>query len=135
MTAVLVLLSINEPRVEYVLSCEQVSDQWIYLARWLALKNIAVCTREEYETPDLLKPNNLYCVKGDSVAESFRLFQVLVTSDWEDKENPAPQFVGNIGWLAWTYITDIKPVARDNEDPEKDGDERKIINKLLGVLP
>ena len=131
MTSVLVLLPVNEPRVEYVLSCENAIDKWIYLARWLTLKNIAICGREQYENPDSIKPNNLYCVKSENVAESFRLFQVLVTSDWEDKENPAPQFVSDIGWLAWTYITDIKPSACDNEDPEKNEEERKIIDRLL----
>jgi len=124
MTAVLVLLPINEPRVEYVLSCRNVSDQWISLTRWLTNKNIALCDRDQYENPDSLKPNNLYCVKGDSVAESFRLFQVLVTTDWDDKENPAPQFVSDIGWLAWTYITDDKP---DREQPIK----VDILSELL----
>lgn len=115
MTAVLVLLPLNEPRVNFVLSCPNVDEQWIYLIRWLTNKNIALCSREQYENPDSLKPNNIYCAKGDSVAESFLLFQVNVTSDWQDKETPAPQFTSDIGFLAWTYITDSKC----NVDPKQ----------------
>ena len=128
MTAVLVLLPINEPRVEYVLSCRNVDDQWICLIRWLTNKNIALCTREQYENPDSLKPNNLYCCKGNSVAESFRLFQVLVTTDWDDKENRAPQFVSDIGWLAWTYITDDKP---DRVQVQPQSAKTDILSELL----
>jgi len=107
MTSILLLLSINEPRVKYLLQCKESGERWILLLEWLSSNNIALCSREEYENPDSLKPRNMYCVKGESVEESFKLFQVLSTSDW-DGEKPAPQFVSDVGWLAWTYIYDDK---------------------------
>lgn len=103
MTSILLLLSINEPRVKYMLQCKNPDERWVTLLKWLSEYNIAMCTREEYENPDSLKARNMYCIKGESVEETFKLFQVLSTSDWE-QEKPAPQFVSDVGWLAWTYI-------------------------------
>lgn len=103
MTSILLLLSINEPRVKYILQCKDSEERWIMLLKWLSSNNIALCSREDYENPDSLKPRNMYCIKGESVEESFKLFQVLSTTDWE-QEKPAPQFVSDVGWLAWTYI-------------------------------
>ena len=91
MSSVLLSLAINEPTVKYILSCKNQDAQGIYLLKWLNLNNIALVSREQYANPDQLKPNNTYCMKGATVESSFLLFQVLVTSDWEDKEQPAPQ--------------------------------------------
>ena len=140
MTSILLLLSINEPRVKYMLQCKESSERWIMLLNWLSEYNIAMCTREEYENPDSLKARNMYCIKGESVDESFKLFQVLSTSDWQDKETPAPQFTSDIGFLAWTYITDSKcnvdPKQAIDAIPEeaKKAEEAKQQNILSALL-
>ena len=102
MASILLRLSIDQTRINYVLTCNLGDSQQECLVEWLTSKNIALCTQEEYDNPDTLKPLNIYCVTVDK--EMYKLFQVLVTSDWDDKENPPPQFVSDVAWLAWVVI-------------------------------
>lgn len=103
MTSVLLQLSLDQSKIEYVLSCAP-ADQWISLSTWLGSKNIGLCARDNYNNPNKLVAGNIYCVASDVVKGSYVLFLVLVTSDWQDKDNPAPHFVNDLSWLAWTTI-------------------------------
>lgn len=101
MSSFLVLLPVGGSRVQYVLSCENPKDQWLYLIRWLNEKNISMASQEEYANPDSLRPRQVYCVvKGD---DSYTVFQCLTTPDWES-ETPAPNFVSDVGSLAWVAM-------------------------------
>jgi hypothetical protein len=121
MSSILLLLAIGSPRVKYVLECDE-KEEWNALIEWLNAQNIALCTVEAYDNPDSLKPKNTYCVKS---GEAFKLFQVLVTQDWEDKENPAPQFVNDVAYLTWVYVNEHKPPACPDERTE----EKKLEDK------
>jgi len=101
--SILVLLPVDTQRVQYILSCKDPQEQWIVLLRWLTEKNITFCSRNEYENPNKLKARNIYCMRS-VIDERFILFQVNVTDDWEDKETPPPQFVAEIGYLAWVIV-------------------------------
>jgi hypothetical protein len=111
MTSILVLLPVDGSRVQFVLSCPNPKDQWIYLFRFLTNKNIAFCSQEEYMNPDSLKPQQIYCVvKNGTVEGAYTLFQCLPTPDWESKEEIAPNFTSVIGSLAWVMMAgDDKP--------------------------
>ena len=100
--SILLRLSIDQSSVAYVLTCEGGNNQQECLIKWLTSKNIALCKPEQYDNPDTLKPLNVYCVGIEN--EIFKLFQVLVTADWDDKENPPPQFVNDISLLAWVIV-------------------------------
>lgn len=105
MTSILVLLPVDGSRVQFVLSCEDPKDQWIYLFRFLTEKNIAYCSQEEYMNPDSLKPQQIYCVvKNGTLEGAYTLFQCLPTPDWESKEEKAPNFTSVIGSLAWVMV-------------------------------
>lgn len=116
MSSVLVLLPLNEPRVNFVLSCPTVGERWIYLVNWLTERNISLCSREQHGSPNDLNPNNVYCVTGGSVADSFLLFQVNITADWNDPNTPAPKFTSDIGFLVWTDL----PMPIHNEKRKAD---------------
>jgi len=112
--SILILLPIDNQRVSYVLSCKDKQEQWIVLLKWLSSKNITFCSLEEYKNPDKLKPLNLYCIKSETIYSAFKLFQVNVTNDWEDKETPAPQFVSDVGYLSWVDIIDDSIASGDS---------------------
>jgi hypothetical protein len=105
MTSILVLLPVDGSSVQFVLSCPDPKDQWIYLFRFLTNKNIAFCSQEEYMNPDTLNPQQIYCVvKNGTVEGAYTLFQCLPTPDWESKEEIAPNFTSVIGSLAWVMM-------------------------------
>lgn len=105
MTSILVLLPVDGSSVQFVLSCEDPKDQWIYLFRFLTEKNIAYCSQEEYMNPDSLRPQQIYCVvKNGTLEGAYTLFQCLPTPDWESKEEKAPNFTSVIGSLAWVMM-------------------------------
>jgi hypothetical protein len=102
MSSILVLLPIDGSRIQFVLSCENPKDQWIYLSRYLTDKNIAFCSQEEYLNPNTLQPQQIYCVvKDGNLYGAYTLFQCLPTPDWESKEEKAPNFTSVIGSLVW----------------------------------
>jgi hypothetical protein len=109
MASILLRLSIDQSAIEYVLTCKLGDTLQESLIQWLTSKNIALCTQEEYDNPDILHPLNIYCVPSGK--EMYKLFQVLVTSDWDDKENPPPQFVNDVAWLAWVIIPPPSPLV------------------------
>jgi len=128
MTSILVLLPVDGSRVQFVLSCENPKDQWIYLFRFLTKKNIAFCSQEEYMNPDSLNAQQIYCVvKGGNIEDAYTLFQCLPTPDWESKEEIAPNFTSVIGSLAWVIMANEKCDKPD----EKPDDKRD--NVLLSV--
>ena len=105
MASILVLLPIEGPRVQYVLTCQNQDEQWLCLADWLTKKSIGFALQSEYENPDSLRANQLYCVvKQGTVEGAYLLFTVLPTPDWDSKETPAPNFTSTIGNLAWVNI-------------------------------
>jgi hypothetical protein len=105
MTSILVLLPVDGSRVQFVLSCPDPKDQWIYLFRFLTDKNIAFCSQDEYMSPDLLNAKQIYCVVKNGIVEgAYTLFQCLPTPDWESKEEIAPNFTSVIGSLAWVIM-------------------------------
>ena len=125
MSSILVLLPVDGSRVQFVLSCENPKDQWIYLFRFLTDKNIAFCSQEEYMNPDSLKPQQIYCVvKNGTLEGAYTLFQCLPTPDWESKEEKAPNFTSVIGSLAWVMM------AKDDKDNKSDD---KPDDKLYDV--
>jgi len=121
MASILVLLPTNGTRVQYVLTCENQAEQWLYLAEWLTKKSIAFAKQGEYENPDSLKANQLYCVVNGTIEGAYLLFSVLPTPSWESKEEPAPNFVSVVGNLAWVFI-------------EKDGDKEKAKEIDIAVI-
>jgi hypothetical protein len=126
MTSILVLLPVNGSRVQYVLSCDDPKSQWIYLFRWLTEKSIAFCSQEEYQNPNGLKANQLYCVvKNGTVEDAYLLFQCLPTPDWESKEIKAPNFTSDMGNLAWVLMNEDK--MTDETDKEKIFNENLIV--------
>lgn len=102
--SVLILLPVEGKRLQYVLTCESVEERWLYLLRFLTEKNIGMCTQDEYQNPDLLKPQAMYCVisKGE-LEDSYLLFQVLQLTDWQG-EPPTPQYTTIVGNLAWLLL-------------------------------
>lgn len=109
----LVLLPVGGSRVQYVLSCENPKDQWLYLIRWLNEKSIAICSQSDYSNPNDLKPRQTYCVaKEGEVQGAYLLFQVLQTPDWESAE-PAPNFTADVGSLVWVLV------GKDSPEREK----------------
>lgn len=136
MSSILILLPLEGRRLQYVLTCP-VEERWLYLLRWLTEKNIGMCTQEEYQNPDLLKAQSLYCVISGSkasqgeVEDSYLLFQVLQLSDWEG-EKPIPQYTAIVGNLAWMLITDKVGDGKDKdgETPSPEAEPSKDI--LLG---
>jgi hypothetical protein len=111
--SILILLPLEGRKLQYVLTCDAIEDRWLYLLRFLTLKNIGMCSQEEYQNPDLLKPQSIYCVisKGDGVSQvedSYLLFQTLKLDDWEG-EPPTPQYTAIVGNLAWVLVKDGLP--------------------------
>jgi hypothetical protein len=107
MASILVLLPVSGTRVQYVLTCENQAEQWLYLANWLTKKGIGFALQSEYENPNSLKANQLYCVvKEGTVEGAYLLFNVLPTPDWESKEELAPNFTTLAGNLAWVLLSD-----------------------------
>ena len=104
MSSILILLPVEGRRLQYMLTCESVEERWLYLLRFLTEKNIGMCTQDEYQNPDLLKSQSMYCVisKGE-LEDSYLLFQVLQLTDWEG-EKPIPQYTTIIGNLAWLLL-------------------------------
>jgi len=126
MSSILILLPLEGRRLQYVLTCESLEERWVYLLRWLTLKNIGMCTQEEYQNPQELKQQSIYCVisKGDGVSQvedSYLLFQVLQLSDWSG-EPPVPQYVAIVGNLGWVLI------GKDGKDssPSEEVQETKF---------
>lgn len=105
--SVLILLPVEGRRLQYVLTCESLEERWLYLLRFLTEKNIGMCSFDEYQNPDLLKPQSMYCViaKGDGgeLEDSYLLFQVLQLTDWQG-EPPTPQYTRIVGNLAWLLL-------------------------------
>lgn len=126
MSSILVLLPLNEPRVNFVLSCPTVGERWIYLVNWLTERNISICSPEQHGTPNNLNPNNVYCVSGGSVADSFLLFQVNVTADWNDPNTPAPKFTADIGFLVWTDLPIPVYSEKSSADQKEEIDETPV---------
>jgi hypothetical protein len=121
--SILLLLPVAGSRVQFVLSCPRVDEQWLYLARWLTLKSIAFCSSEEYKNPDNLKAQQLYCViKSETVMDSYLVFQVLKTPDWE-QETPAPQFTADVGSLAYVLVEEQKDKDKDPKLSDRDIEE------------
>jgi hypothetical protein len=121
MTSILVLLPVDGSSVQFVLSCEDPKDQWIYLFRFLTEKNIAYCSQEEYMNPDLLRPQQICCVvKNGTLESAYTLFQCLPTPDWESKEEKAPNFTSVIGSLAWVMMAkdEILPLDKTTTTTE-----------------
>ena len=74
------------------------------MLRFLTEKNIGFATQDEYQNPDSLKPQSMYCVisKGE-LEDSYLLFQVLQLTDWQG-EPPTPQYTTIVGNLAWLLL-------------------------------
>ena len=104
MSSILILLPVEGRRLQYMLTCESVEERWLYLLRFLTEKNIGMCTQDEYQNPDLLKSQSMYCVisKGE-LEDSYLLFQVLQLQDWEGSP-PTPQYTTIVGNLAWLLL-------------------------------
>jgi hypothetical protein len=104
MSSILILLPVDGRRLQHILTCESLEERWLYLLRWLTEKNIGMCTQDEYQNPQQLKPQSVYCVisKGE-VEDSYLLFQVLQLSDWQG-EPPTPQYTAIVGNLAWMLV-------------------------------
>jgi hypothetical protein len=113
--SILILLPVEGRRLQYVLTCQSLEERWLYLLRFLTEKNIGMCTQDEYQNPQELKPQSIYCVisKGE-VEDSYLLFQVLQLQDWEG-EKPIPQYTTVVGNLAW-LLTEVKlPIGESEE--------------------
>lgn len=114
MASILILLPVSGARVQYVLTCENQGEQWLMLADWLTKKSIGFALQSEYENPDSLKANQLYCVVKEGMVEgAYLLFNVLSTPDWESKETPAPNFTSIVGNLAWVNIDKDSPARAE----------------------
>lgn len=129
MSSILILLPVEGRRLQYLLTCESVEERWLYLLRWLTEKNIGMCTQDEFQNPDSLKPQSMYCVisKGE-LEDSYLLFQVLQLQDWEG-EKPIPQYTTIVGNLAWLLIgkgDSLSDKVRDEKD-EDSPDKKEIL--------
>ena len=101
MSSILILLPVDGRRLQYVLTCESLEERWLYLLRWLTERNVGLAKQDEYENPQQLNPQSIYCVISKSeVEDSYLLFQVLQLSDWSG-EPPTPQYTTIVGNLAW----------------------------------
>ena len=104
MSSILILLPVEGRRLQYVLTCQSIEERWLYLLRFLTEKNIGMASQDEFQNPQELKPQSMYCVvsKGE-LEDSYLLFQVLQLQDW-DGEKPIPQYTTVVGNLAWLLI-------------------------------
>jgi hypothetical protein len=116
--SILILLPLEGRRLQYILTCESVEERWLYLLRFLTEKNIGMCTQDEYQNPDSLKPQSMYCVisKGE-LEDSYLLFQVLQLQDWTG-EKPIPLYTTIVGNLAWLLLGKYKD-SREVFPPDK----------------
>ena len=112
MTSFLVLLPAFEPIIKYVAQCANIDLQWVTLVTFLTTNNFQLCTRDEYENPDLLKPNVNYCVISKNLdPSSYLVFQCLPTPDWpKESEEPAPNYTSVIGNLQF-FVAEVQPVV------------------------
>ena len=105
MTSVLVMTPAYESTPQYVTQCVDVNLRFVALTQWLTNNGFGLCTRAEYDSPDLLAPNVNYCVISDIVSlSSYLLFQCLPTPDWPEGGDPAPNYTANIGDLRWLVV-------------------------------
>ena len=133
MSSILILLPVEGRRLEYLLTCESVKERWLYLLRWLTEKNIGMASQDEFQNPESLKPQSMYCVisKGE-LEDSYLLFQVLQLTDW-DGSPPTPQYTTVIGNLAWLLIgKDSSPSDKVRDGKEEDSADKKEI--FVGLI-
>lgn len=77
-------------------------DQYMALIAHLTAQSIALCDQSDYESPNSLVPQQIYCVAG-SPTDSYITFQCLPTPDWTG-EGPAPNFTMIVGRFQWVLV-------------------------------
>lgn len=97
--SILLLLPVGNQTPQYVLSCP-IREQWVFLLRWLNEQKIAICSRDDAQNPDNLRPCQLYCVASD---KGYEIFQVLPTPDWQSAM-PCPNFTATTAVLSWVEV-------------------------------
>ena len=93
--------------LDYVLSASQdQNEMYLALLTWLTKKSIALCAAKDYDDPNQLIANQMYCVAGDEATHL--VFQCLPTPDWES-ESPPPNFTVPVAYLQWLLVPASPP--------------------------
>jgi hypothetical protein len=87
----------------FVLTVATQDPTALYLAllTHLTAEGIALCGQADYEAPNSLIANQLYCIAGDP-ADAYQTFQCLPVPDWEGE--PVPNFTTVVGRFQWLLV-------------------------------